>query len=127
MAKVRCDGAISSITLVTSGVVATSADTGYDIGTALFDCTANEATALCGGNGNKCVISSTYVQNPNPGPVDVRCPARITTSASASALVITSITINGHVYTMNTDFLLHSLFPADATALLGCGFKLVTG
>ena|ERR1017187_3970816 len=123
MAKVRCDGAISSITLVTSGVVATSADTGYNTETALFTCTAAEATALCGGNGNKCVVSNTH--NLSTGTVDVKCPARITTSASTAAVVMTSITVNGHVYNMTAD-LIPAMLPADATALLECGFKYVT-
>jgi len=133
MAVVRCSAAISSITLVTSGVTATTAvtDGTAEGGSAVFTCTAAEATGLCGGangsfspGGAGVFVSDT--SNLTTGTVDVKIRAHITNSVISDSPVVQALTINSHVYTLS-NITAPNVRAVDAKALLDYGFKLVTG
>jgi hypothetical protein len=125
MAVVRCSGAVSSITLVNTGVVTTTASTN---GSAIFSCSAQEATALC----QPCAdVAVDYCSSMANGTVDVSAGSFQLvnwSSATTAQYPISSITVNGHVYTWNTgDKNLEAVAPVDAIALISYGFVLVTG
>jgi hypothetical protein len=128
MAVVRTSAAVSSITLATSGVVATSTDTGYNAGSAIFTCTAAEATALCTPVAQPTVDS---IDSLTTGVVEVAVgDTGIINWASASTITypMSSITINGNVYTWQaSNSALASVSAVDAKAFICYGFKLVTG
>ena len=127
MAVVRASVAVTSVTLATSGVVATSADSGYNAGSSTFVCTAAEASALCQMTGDP-VVSDTV--SLTTGTVDINVPGNITTTTTLKDDTITpalsSITINAQVYNA-VGSKLPAVAAVDAKALLAYSFKLVTG
>lgn len=124
--KVRCSAAISSITLVTTGVVTPTAVTDGTAlgGSATFNCTAAEATGLCSGPGGSAVLPSDTV-NLNTGTIDVKIRAHITTDLTSDIPIVTAITVNGHAYTLS-GITVPAMLPADAKALLDYKFCLVS-
>lgn len=108
MAFLRFSPAITSVTFVTAGVIAITAGVSAAVG-------AGEATSAVQGyqlGGIPQLISS----DPVTGNCIIQLP-----------LVITSITINAHVYNANGAGQISAVVPLDANELLYQSIKLITG